>query len=291
MKIVITGAGGQLGSQLLKRLGDEAAGLDLPEFDLTDSSRWIGTGIARLARLRPDVVINTAGYTLVDRAQSEPEQARAVNVDGVARLVEVCRELDATLVQISTDYVFGGDAQRTTPYRETDRPAPLNVYGQTKLDAERCAAAWPKHLIVRTSGLYGPGCPRGGGNFVQTMLRLAADRRRIEVVDDQHVTPSYTPHVARAVDFLVRSRLQGTYHVVNRGATTWYELAAELFRLTRRSVELVPIGSDRYPTAARRPGWSVLDTSRYDALPDRFALPRWQDALAEHVRTEGLGPR
>ncbi|MBN2216892.1 MAG: NAD(P)-dependent oxidoreductase, partial [Pirellulales bacterium] len=169
MKIAVIGAGGQLGNCLVEQFGSRAVALDLPEFDLTDRPSVAD----RLGRLRPDVVVNAAAYTRVDRAENEPEAARAVNVDGVAHLVESCRALDAAIVQISTDYVFGGDAARTTPYRETDRPAPLNVYGQTKLEAERLAAGWEKHLVVRTSGLHGPPSPRGGGNFVETMLRLA----------------------------------------------------------------------------------------------------------------------
>ncbi|MBN1590462.1 MAG: dTDP-4-dehydrorhamnose reductase [Pirellulales bacterium] len=283
MKVAITGAGGQLGSQLVERFGPDAIALDLPEFDMTDRAAF-----DRLARLGPDVVINTAGHTAVDRAESEPELAYAVNVEGVAALVDVCRQLGAALVQISTDYIFGGDVGRTTPYRETDRPAPLGVYGQTKLEAERLVAACPRHLIVRTSGLFGPAAPRGRGNFVATMLRLAAGEEPIRVVDDQRSTPSYTPHVARAIEFLVRSGCDGIYHVVNRGASSWYELAAELFRLIGNPVELVPIGLDQYAAAARRPGYSVLDTSRYDALPGRWPLPDWHDALVEHIRREGL---
>jgi len=285
MRIVIIGALGQLGTQLAAQFGGEAAALDLPGFDLTNRPLVLD----RLADLRPDVVVNAAAYTQVDRAESEPEAARAVNVDGVAHLVQACRKLRlrATLVQISTDYVFGGDAGRTIPYREDDPPAPLNVYGQTKLEAERVAAGWEKHLIVRTSGLYGPAAPRGGGNFAATMLSLAAEGKRIAVVDDQHCTPSYTPHVARAIALLARRRVWGTYHIVNRGATTWYQFAAELFRLAGRKVELKPIRSDQYTAAARRPRYSVLDTGCYDALPGAWPLPTWQDALAEHVRVVG----
>ncbi|HLA86200.1 MAG TPA: dTDP-4-dehydrorhamnose reductase [Thermoguttaceae bacterium] len=279
MKIAVVGAEGQLGSQLLRQFADEAVALDLPDFDLTDR-RGV---VQQLDALRPDVVVNTAAYTQVDRAESEPEKARAVNVEGVIHLVEACRRLDAALVQISTDYVFGGDVGRATPYRETDPPAPLNVYGRTKLDAERVAADLKKHLIVRTSGLYGPASPRGGGNFPTTMLRLAASGKNLAVVDDQHCTPSYTPHVARAVAWLVRRQVHGTYHIVNQGATTWHGFAAELFRLAGRTVELTAIRSDQYPSAAQRPAYSVLDTSRYEALPGRPELPSWREALAEYL--------
>ena len=282
MKVVVTGALGQLGARLVDALGHEAIGLDLPKFDLTDRLCVVD----QLMDLRPNVIVNAAAYTLVDQAEEEPERARAVNVDGVAHLVEACRKLDALLVQISTDYVFGGDEKRTIPYRETDPPAPLGIYGKTKLEAERVAAGWVKHLIVRTSGLYGPLAPRGGGNFVATMLRLAKTRKRIDVVDDQHCSPSYTPNVARAVASLIDQQARGTYHVVNRGATTWHEFTVELFRLTGLPIEIAPIRSDQYPSVARRPAYCVLDTQRYDSLPGRYHLPSWQEALAEHVRAE-----
>ena len=234
------------------------------------------------------MVVNAAAYTLVDRAEAEPVTARTVNVDGVAHLAEACRRLDATLVQMSTDYVFGGDSSRAIPYTETDTPAPVSVYGQTKLEAERLAATCPKHLVVRTCGLYGPAAPRGRDDFVGAMLRRADAGGPIRVVDDQHCSPSYTPHVARAVAFLVRSGVHGTYHVVNGGATTWHGFAAELFRLAGRNVDLAPITSDQYPAAARRPRYSVLDTGRYAALAGHWPLPTWQQALAEHVRSSPL---
>lgn len=284
VKIAVVGAEGQLGSCLVREFAGRAVALDLPGFDLTDRRLVVD----RLTELRPEVVVNAAAYTAVDRAQSKPKVAQAVNVDGVAHLVEACRRLGATLVEMSTDYVFGDDAARATPYRETDPPSPLGVYGQTKLEAEHVAAAWEKHLIVRTSGLYGPSAPRGGGNFVATMLRLAASGNKIEVVDDQHCSTSYAPHVARAIAWLVRRQARGIYHVANRGAATWYEFAVELFRLAGRPVELVPIRLDEYPAAARRPRYSVLDTGRYDAMPGAEPLPTWRDALAEHVRAETM---
>jgi dTDP-4-dehydrorhamnose reductase len=286
-RIAVVGALGRLGSRLVGEFGSDAVALDLPEFDLTDRQ----CVARRLAQLRPEVVVNAAAYTRVDQAEAEPAAARAVNVEGVAYLVEACRRLGATLVQISTDYVFGGDAARTTPYVEADEPAPVNVYGRTKLEAERLAATWERHLIVRTSGLYGPAAPRARADFVETMLRLADAGRPIRVVDDQHSSPSYAPHVARAAAFLVRANVHGTYHVVNRGATAWYGFAAELFRLLGRRVELAPIRAEDYAAAAPRPRYSVLDPGRCEALPGHWPLPSWQEALAEHVWGAGGGGR
>ena len=279
MTIVVTGSEGQLGSELCRQLGGEAMGLDLPQFDLIDRDRVVRT----LTEIAPRVVINAAAFTLVDRAEEEAERCRAVNARGVAHLVEACRTLDCLLVQISTDYVFGGDPARRVPYREDDEPRPRGVYARTKLEGERCAAEWKKHLIVRTCGLYGRPGPRSAGNFVETMLGLAARRSRIRVVRDQHCTPSYVPHVARAIRFLLGTRVHGTYHVANRGETTWYEFAREIFRRSGLEVELEPITTSQYGARAPRPRYSVLDTGKYDALPGRPVLPPWQSALAEYL--------
>ena len=285
MKIAVTGAGGQLGSELCRQLGNEAVGLDLPRFDLTDRDRVL----ARLAEIRPQAVINTAAYTQVDKAEEEAELCRAVNAVGVVPLVEACRRLDATLVQISTDYVFGGDLGRKTPYCETDPPDPQGVYARTKLEGERHAAGWQQHLIVRTCGLYGPPGPRSAGNFVDTMLQLAGRRDPLRVVCDQHCTPSFVPHVARAIRFLVDTGAYGTYHVVNAGQTTWYDLAAEIFRLSGLEVRLEPISTAQYGAPAPRPGYSVLDTGKYHALPGRPAMPSWEEALAEYLHSRPPG--
>jgi len=314
MRIVITGSQGQLGVELCRQFGAEGSagqiqagsenasesgsvtsepgrvasepgrvapvvGLDLPDFDLTDRDCVLTT----LVRLRPEVVINTAAFTQVDKAEQDPALCRRVNVDGVKHLVDACRELDSTLVQISTDYVFGRDASRTAPYRETDEPGPLGVYGQTKLDAERLVAHWPKHFIVRTCGLYGRLGPRSAGNFVATMLRLGAAGRSLRVVYDQHCTPSYVPHVARAIRFLAGTTEYGAYHVVNTGATTWYEFAREVFRQAGLDVPIEPITTGEYGALAPRPAYSVLDAGKYHSLDGCPAMASWQDALTEYL--------
>lgn len=281
MKIVVTGAGGQLGSELCRQSGADVAGVDLPEFDLTDREAVLRT----LAEIGPAAVINTAAYNQVDKAEEEIELCRAVNAGGVAHLVEACRQLNAVLVQVSTDYVFGRDWGRRTPYRETDQPGPLGVYAHTKFEGERHAAQWDNHFIVRTSGLYGEPGPRSGGNFVAAMVRLAERRHYVQVVDDQHVTPSYVPHVARAIRFLLGTEAYGTYHVVNSGETTWYDFAAEIFRQLGMKVELETISTAEYAARAPRPAYSVLDTSRYHALPGSPPMPTWQEALAEYLRS------
>jgi len=281
MKIAVTGCGGQLGSELCRRLGKAALPLDVPEFDLTDRDRVRSVLIAQ----NPTAVINTAAYTQVDRAEADVERCWNINSEGVGNLAEACRELDCPLVQISTDYVFGLDTKRASPYREDDEPGPQGVYAESKLGGERKAAAWRRHLVVRTCGLYGqPGPKTPGGNFVNTMLRLGRERGHLRVVDDQHCTPSFVPHVARAVLFLLDVGACGTFHCVNTGATTWHGFAAEIFRQAGMQVTLERITTAEYGAAAPRPGFSLLDTSKYHALSGP-PMPSWQEALAEYLES------
>lgn len=279
MTIAITGSQGQLGSELCRQLGEQAVGLDLPEFDLTNAELVF----QRLSDLRPNAVINTAAYTLVDRAEIETERCRAINVDAVRRLADACRTLDCPLVQISTDYVFGAESARSVPYRETDEPGSQGMYARTKLEAEHQAARWEKHLIVRTCGLYGQLGSRSPGNFVETMLRLGAAGKRLRVVDDQRCTPTYVPHLARAIRFLLDAGVRGLFHVVNSGETDWYSFAAEVFRLSDMQVEMERITTAQYGAPAPRPLYSVLDCGKYHRLDGRPAMPPWQAALAEYL--------
>jgi dTDP-4-dehydrorhamnose reductase len=188
---------------------------------------------------------------------------------------------------MSTDYVFGRDPGRETPHREADEPAALGVYAQSKLESELVAVRWPKHLIVRTCGLYGRLAERSSGNFVETMLHLAATRQRLRVVVDQRCTPTYTPHLARAMRFLLGIEARGIFHVTSAGETTWCDFAREVFRQSGLTVHVEPITSAEWGAAAPRPTYSVLDCSKYLALPAAPPLPRWQEALAEYLRHRG----
>jgi len=289
MRVVVTGANGQLGGEICRQLGKDAIGLDIDTLDLTTGPAVQG----RLFGLKPDLVINCAAYTQVDRAESEPEMCEAVNAAAVRNLVRACRRLDCPLVQISTDYVFAGYASGSRPWREDDPPKPRGVYSESKYHAEQAAAGLEKHLIVRTCGLYARLSDRRAKNFVRTMLRLAAHGGEIKVVNDQQCTPSYVPHVARAVLFLAgltgnQPAPWGIYHVTNTGQTTWYEFAAEIFRLVGREVVLQPITSAEHGAPAPRPRYSVLDTSKYHSLGGP-AMPDWRSALAECL-SEGGSP-
>jgi dTDP-4-dehydrorhamnose reductase len=281
MTIVVTGAYGQLGGELCRQLGSAAVPLDVDTLDLTDRPATV----ERITAIKPEAVINCAAYTAVDKAETEPEKCRAVNAKAVEHLVQACDKLDCPLVQISTDYVFGAAVPSPRPWREDDPCQPQGVYAKTKLEGELAAAEYPKHLILRTCGLYArPSDPRAI-NFVKTMLRLGAERPELRIVDDQHCTPTFVPHFARAILFLLgwngKPAPWGTYHVTNTGEASWREFAAEIFRQARMRVAIRPITTAEYGAPAARPSYSVLDMSAYHRLGGPL-MPDWRAALAEY---------
>ncbi|MFM7843261.1 MAG: dTDP-4-dehydrorhamnose reductase [Planctomycetota bacterium] len=278
-KILVTGAAGQLGRELCLQLGSQALPLDRQTCDLADD---VALG-EFMAHCQPAAIINSAAYTQVDLAESERERCLAVNAGVVVRLARWAESLNIPLVQISTDYLFGGDYSPRVPHREEDQTEPRGVYAQSKQAGEQVAARWSKHLIVRTCGLYArpSGEPVRGRNFVDTMRVLGRDRTTLRVVQDQHCTPTFVPDLARAILFLLSHNHYGTFHVVNGGEVTWYEFASEIFRLERRSLELIPITSAEYNAPAPRPAYSVLSTAKYEAT-EGPKLRTWQEALAEY---------
>lgn len=288
MQIAVTGAYGQLGGELCRQLGANAIPLDIDTLDLTDRDAVL----RRMLALKPAAIINCAAYTQVDKAEKDAERCRAVNAAAVEHLVRACERLDCPLVQISTDYVFGALPSKLRPWREDDPTTPQGVYARTKLEGEQAAAAYPKHWIVRTCGLYARPSDTRAANFVRTMLRLGAERPELRVVADQHCTPTYVPHLARAILFLVGhsesgdslpSQRWGIYHVTNTGETTWHEFATEIFRLAELPVAVRPITTGEYGAPSPRPAYSVLDTGAYHRLGGP-AMPDWKDALAEYFR-------
>jgi dTDP-4-dehydrorhamnose reductase len=284
LRIAVTGASGQLGSALSRQWGGSLLPLDRGQFPLDQPDRLR----AELIRLRPDVLINCAAYTAVDKAEVESELCMRVNVEAVEAMADACERVGALLTQISTDYVFQGDSGRRTPFREDEPLNPQGVYARSKALAERGAANCARHLIIRTCGLYGSS-PRGSGNFVDTILRLSAQRDRLRVVDDQVCTPSFARHVAAAVLFLIGSHQTGVFHVVNHGSTTWHQFAIEILRQANVSIPCDPITTAEYNAPAPRPAYSVLDTSRYVALGGP-ALPAWQDALQQYLAERRSAP-
>ncbi len=273
MRYAVLGAAGQLGRDLCPRLGGAVTALDRTAADLTrpDTLR------ATLTALQPDCVLNCAAYNFVDKAETEPDAALAVNGWGAKTLAEICRDLGCTLVHFSTDYVFGLDAARQTPYSPGDAPGPVSVYGLSKLVGEYVVrATLPRHFVVRTCGLYGLwGSGGKGGNFVETMLRLAGQGKPLRIVADQICTPSFTVDVAEAVARLVKTDDYGVHHMVNADSCSWFEFARAIFDLAQVKVDLTPIASAEWKSAARRPAYSVLAC----AMP----LRPWREALAEYL--------
>lgn len=288
MRAVIIGASGQLAHDLAGALaseGHEVAGLTHQQIEVAD----LESVRAALPAARPDIVINTAACHKVDDVEDNPERAFAVNASGTRNLAIVCRDLDVPLVHLSTDYVFSGS--KGTPYVESDGVDPVNVYGVSKAAGEMLLRhVWPKHYIVRSSGLYGVAGSSGkGGNFVETMLRLAREGRSVRVVNDQTLTPTSTRHLARQIAVLIQRGRYGTYHATCQGECSWYGFAARIFEHSGLSPQLSPQTTAESGARATRPSFSVLDNAALRALGiDR--MPPWQDALAEYLeerRTAG----
>jgi dTDP-4-dehydrorhamnose reductase len=281
MKLAVLGANGQLGRDLCTRLSGDVIALTRSQADITSPQAVRKV----LSDLRPEVVINCAAFNYVDRAETEPEAAFATNAHAVRNLAIICRDLDCTLLHCSTDYVFGFDQARTTPYLESDAPGPVSVYGASKLAGEYLLRSLcPKHYVVRTCGLYGVwGSGGKGGNFVETMLRVALAGKPLRVVTDQVCTPTYTADLASALIALLSTNRYGLYHITNTGACSWYDFARAIFEMARVPANLAAITSQEYQAPARRPSYSVLSTGAYESL-GLSPVHSWREALASYLR-------
>ena len=280
MRYAVLGAAGQLGRDLCPRLPGEVVALARDRAELTRAEALR----AALEEVAPDVVINCAAYNFVDKAESEPPAAFAVNAWGMRDLALWCRDRGRLLVHFSSDYVFGLDEARRTPWAEADAPGPVSVYGLSKLAGEYLVRSiCPRHLVLRTCGLYGVwGVGGKGGNFVETMLRLAREGKPLRVVADQVCTPSYTADVADATVMLLTAGRQGLYHVTNAGACSWHEFARTIFELAGVPANLTAIASQEYGAPARRPAYSVLAPAGLTAAG--LTPPRpWREALAAYL--------
>jgi dTDP-4-dehydrorhamnose reductase len=280
MKSLILGARGQLGQELAGVLAGEVLCLDRASADLTRFESLA----AALAAHRPDVVYNAAAYNFVDRAESEPELAFAVNAIGVRSLALACRAQGCALVHFGSDHVFGACTGRRTPYAESDAPAPVNVYGTSKLAGEHFVRALcPRHFIIRTCGLYGSRGQGGkSGNFVETILHRATAGAALRIVDDQQCTPTRAADLARAAAALAATGAYGLYHVTNGGSCSWFEFARAILTHAGMSVPLTAITSAEFAAPAARPSYSVLDRAKFSAL-GLAALPPWQEALRNYL--------
>jgi dTDP-4-dehydrorhamnose reductase len=270
MHVVVTGAKGMLGHRVAKvahARGHAVTATDLPELDLTDE-RAVREYMERNA---PDVVVNCAAYTDVDGCETNEELATRVNGDAAGNVARC----GVPVVHVSTDYVFAGDAR--TPYVESDAPDPRTAYGRSKLAGERAVLeASDQHAIVRTAWLFGDG----GKNFVDTMLRLGAERDEVSVVFDQVGSPTWTGHLAPALVGLAERGAAGVFHAAGGGACSWFELAIEAMRVRELDCRVVAVTTEEYPLPAPRPAFSVLATEREDGV----RLPDWHEGVAQHVK-------
>jgi dTDP-4-dehydrorhamnose reductase len=274
MRCLVFGGAGMLGQAVAaeaRSRGWDAAALSHGQADITDRQSLLD----RAAELRPEVVVNCAAFTRVDDCETKVEQAFAINGEGAAHAAAAAQSVGARLVQVSTDYVFDGEAG--APYREDAPTAPLSVYGGSKLEGERRALEYDRALVVRTSWLFGPGGP----NFVGTMVGLIeAGRLPLRVVSDQVGCPTFTGFLARALLDLAAAGATGILHYRNREPVSWYSFAAEIARRWAGDVEVAPITTAELPRPARRPAYSVLDVTRFEDLAGRRVEP-WEQGLEE----------
>ena len=283
MKLLLIGVTGQVGQELQHTLADRgevvAVGRDTVDLSQPESVRQV------MESVQPQVVVNAAAYTAVDKAESEPELALQVNGNSPGILAEATAAIGAGLIHISTDYVF--DGSQSSPYRETDPTNPLGSYGRSKLAGEEAIrAANPLHLIVRTAWVYGV---QGQGNFVKTMLRVGADREELRVVCDQIGAPTWSKDLAGAIAQMVPQltpETAGTYHYTNSGVTSWYDFAVAIFEegaaigFPLKVQKVTPITTADYPTPAQRPAFSVLSLQKTTALLGN-PPPQWRHSLRQ----------
>jgi dTDP-4-dehydrorhamnose reductase len=273
MKIIVTGAGGMLGQDVVRAaeyVNHEVVALARDDLDIVDAA-----AVERVfAAESPDVVVNCAAYTNVDGAQDDLESAMAVNADGARNVAAAAAAVGASVLYPSTDYVF--DGSKSSPYVESDETRPLSVYAQSKLAGEHeTAAANPRHWIVRTSWLFGIG----GRNFVETMLTLGRELGEVIVVRDQVGCPTYTGHFADALVQLLDRQDHGLHHIAGGGECSWYEFAGEIFNQAQVECRVLSSTTDEFPRPAPRPAYSVLGTERRYAL----YLPDWREGLASYL--------
>ena len=282
MKVVVLGSNGQLGSDVcaaFERHGDQVTGL-------THSDLEIGSAAsvdAALSASNPELIVHTAAMHHVEKCEADPVAALTVNAMGARNVADWTRRADATVLYVSTDYVF--DGQKGEPYLEADAPAPLNAYGITKLAGEHFTAAIaPKHFVLRTSAIYGhhPCRAKGGLNFVELMLKLAHEREELRVVDDEFVTPTPTEQIARQIVALAGSTGYGVYHATAEGSCSWYEFAAEILAATGTKVRLEKARPGEFPMKVNRPKYSVLENGALKKA-QLNVFTDWREGLRQYL--------
>ena len=282
MKVLLIGANGQLGTDLNKVF--QAAGDSVVPVTHAQVDVCVAEQVEKaLADCKPEVVLNTAAYHKVEECEKKSDLSFQVNATAPMQLAQACQRAGATLVHFSTDYAFGGYA-RSTPFTEADRPAPLNVYGTSKVAGENLVAfSTDRYFVVRVCGLYGVAGSSGkGGNFVETMLKKAAAGDAIRVVDDQVLTPTYTFDIAEAVRKLVLTGKFGLYHLTSEGQCSWYEFTRHIFESAGIKASLSPCKTAEFFSPVKRPAYSVLSKDKLHSLG--ISMPTWQDALPRYLK-------
>ena len=282
MKIVIIGANGQLGSDLVKVMsqkGHEMVALTHTDISVED----IDTCRKVLTNIQPDIVLNTAAYHVVPKCEENPDTAFAVNSQGALNIARVTAGLKITNVYYSTDYVF--DGLKAMPYIETNRPNPLNIYAVTKLTGEYVTLNYnPESYVIRLSGLYGNvPCRAKSGNFITTMIRLAKEKPEVRVITDEILTPTSTYQIALKTISILESEQYGLYHLTCEGACSWYQFAREIFTILNLRTPLYKASVEDFPITVKRPFYSVLKNSRFNAL-GLEKMPHWRVALEEFLK-------
>ncbi|MCM3763498.1 dTDP-4-dehydrorhamnose reductase [Neobacillus niacini] len=277
MKVIVTGAAGQLGQDVLlelERKNHQAIGTDRDDLDITIE----GDVQAFIAEVKPDVILHCAAYTNVDAAEADEETAYRVNGLGTKNLALAAKQIGAKMLYISTDYVFDGTG--TEPYEVDDPTKPLGAYGRTKLAGEEFVQELlEQFFIVRTAWVFGAY----GHNFVKTMLRLGKERGEVGVVHDQVGSPTYTVDLAKFMVELMETEKYGIYHATNSGVCSWYEFAVEIFKQAGLNVKVNPLTTEQFPRPAARPKYSVLSKKKIEAQ-GFTPLPNWQDALTAYLK-------
>ena len=286
MKVLVTGADGQLGTDICAVLRNyEVIPVTHKDIEITniDSVQEV------CKKYHPDIIINTAAYVRVDDCETEVQKAFMINALGIRNVAVISQNIGAKLVHISTDYVFGGEAGRdSVPYTEFDLPVPLNIYGKSKLAGEDFVRRFhQRYFIIRTSGLFGiAGSSGKGGNFIETILRLGKERDELQIVNDQIFSPTSTRDLAKIIAQIIATEYYGIFHITNRGICSWYEFAAEILKLADISTPVIPLHSDEYPQIARRPNYSVLDNFHLKLL-GMADMRIWQEALEDYMKERG----
>lgn len=279
MKILITGANGMLAKSVRARLkeGNELICTDVADLDITDEE----AAMKFVEENKPEYIVNCAAFTAVDKAEEVYDLAEKINANGPGNLAKAAKAVDATLVHISTDYVFDGDLDVTKSYVETDAVGPVTVYGKTKLHGEeQVKANTDKYYIFRTAWLYGDG-----NNFVRTMLKLGNEKDEISVVADQHGSPTYAEDLANIIAEAIEKKIPyGLYHSTNQGFTTWYDFTKKIFELADIKCNVKPVTSEEFIRPAKRPKNSKLNKQKL--LDQGVTVPEWEDGLKRYLETE-----